>query len=101
MHSTGIEERVNGYEMPPRGLQDRCSPRGGPADQVAKLIYAKPNFFRMVPASPVSPLPNNNAAAGNGTGAGVFTTLPLKTLVLLKGVPVPLSVAAKRSVSAP
>ena len=63
--------------------------------------YANRNFFHMVPASPINPLPNKSAAAGSGTGAGAFTTVPLETLVLAKGVPTPLSVAAKRSVRAP
>jgi hypothetical protein len=38
--------------------------------------------FLMAPTRPASPEPNNNAAAGKGTGA--FTTLPLKMDVLVK-----------------
>ena len=83
--------------------QDRSGLQDDEADQALEQMecYVRLNFFAMAPARPMSPLPNNNAAAGNGTSAGAFTTLPLKTLLLVKGVPVPLSVAAKRSVRAP
>ena len=52
---------------PPHSPQDRCDGCGGEADQAFKQDYMRLIFFRMTPAKPTKPLPNNNNDAGSGT----------------------------------
>lgn len=87
------------------GTDCRFRPRGRPVrrgDRPTSLpIPYKLNFLRNAGTKPNNPDPNSNSAAGAGTSAGVFATLPPNTELLVNGVPAPLSAAAKSNVKAP